>query len=160
VVSRHLHDRAERPGGRDPEAVVLSLHDERGHPHRVEFRQPARRRLPARAAGRPQREGETEHADRAGRVRGAARDPRAERTSADDEREAGELALAESLDDRRPDGVELSRRRAESVRQALIERGVPAERLEARGVGFLAPVASNATEAGRALNRRVELVLR
>ncbi len=56
--------------------------------------------------------------------------------------------------------IELSRRRAETVRQALIARGVPAERLEARGVGFLAPIASNATEAGRALNRRVELVLR
>ncbi len=56
--------------------------------------------------------------------------------------------------------IDLSRQRAESVRQALIERGVPADRLEARGVGFLAPLASNATEAGRALNRRVELVLK
>jgi len=53
----------------------------------------------------------------------------------------------------------LSQRRAEAVRDALVERGVAAERLEAKGVGFLAPVASNATEEGRARNRRVELVL-
>lgn len=55
---------------------------------------------------------------------------------------------------------ELSRDRAEAVRAALVERGVPASRLSAEGVGFLAPVASNETEAGRARNRRVELVLR
>jgi len=54
----------------------------------------------------------------------------------------------------------LSQRRAEAVRDALVSRGVAAERLDARGVGFLAPVASNATEEGRARNRRVELVLR
>ena len=36
--------------------------------------------------------------------------------------------------------------------------GVSAPRLRTAGVGLLAPVGSNATEAGRALNRRVELV--
>lgn len=54
----------------------------------------------------------------------------------------------------------LSQRRAEAVRDALIARGIDAGRLDARGVGFLAPIASNDTEAGRARNRRVELVLR
>ena len=54
----------------------------------------------------------------------------------------------------------LSRRRADAVRAALIERGVAPERLEAHGAGWLAPVASNRTEAGRRLNRRVELVLK
>jgi outer membrane protein OmpA-like peptidoglycan-associated protein len=54
----------------------------------------------------------------------------------------------------------LSQRRAEAVMRALIDRGVPPDRLEARGIGYLAPVASNATEEGRARNRRVELVLR
>lgn len=58
------------------------------------------------------------------------------------------------------DNVTLSRRRAEAVRAALIERGIDGARLEAQGAGFLAPVASNASEEGRALNRRVELVLR
>ncbi len=56
--------------------------------------------------------------------------------------------------------LELSKRRAEAVRDTLIERGVGANRLDAHGVGFLAPVTSNASQGGRALNRRVELVLR
>lgn len=55
----------------------------------------------------------------------------------------------------------LSEERAESVVAALIEReSVEKERLTAAGVGMLAPVASNDTEEGRALNRRVELVAR
>ena len=36
--------------------------------------------------------------------------------------------------------------------------GIAQPRLSTAGVGLLAPVGSNATEAGRALNRRVELV--
>lgn len=54
----------------------------------------------------------------------------------------------------------LSRQRAEAVRAALIERGVAAGRLEAQGVAYLAPLATNRTEDGRRLNRRVELVLK
>lgn len=56
--------------------------------------------------------------------------------------------------------IALSQRRAEAVMQALIRRGVTAGQLEARGIGYLAPLTSNATEEGRARNRRVELVLR
>jgi outer membrane protein OmpA-like peptidoglycan-associated protein len=53
----------------------------------------------------------------------------------------------------------LSQRRAKSVVDALTQRhGIPASRLQAAGVGFLAPVAPNASEEGRAKNRRVELV--
>jgi OmpA-OmpF porin, OOP family len=55
--------------------------------------------------------------------------------------------------------MRLSRDRAAAVRDALVDRfGVEASRLVANGVGPLAPVAPNASEAGRALNRRVELV--
>lgn len=55
----------------------------------------------------------------------------------------------------------LSRARAEAVVRALETRhGVAPGRAVPAGVGPLAPVASNATEAGRALNRRVEAVLR
>jgi outer membrane protein OmpA-like peptidoglycan-associated protein len=44
---------------------------------------------------------------------------------------------------------------------ALVRKyGIAAARLEGHGVGPLAPVASNAEEAGRAKNRRVELVAR
>jgi OmpA-OmpF porin, OOP family len=56
--------------------------------------------------------------------------------------------------------LELSKRRAESVVAALAAAGIPATRVGARGVGPLAPVASNADEAGRVLNRRVEIVAR
>ncbi len=55
---------------------------------------------------------------------------------------------------------DLSLRRAQTVVEALISRGVDAGRLTALGVGPAAPVASNDTEDGRALNRRVELVKR
>lgn len=55
--------------------------------------------------------------------------------------------------------MDLSLRRAEAVTQALVSKySVLADRLKACGVGPLVPVASNHTEAGRARNRRVELV--
>lgn len=54
----------------------------------------------------------------------------------------------------------LSRQRADAIVAALVSKhGVAAARLKSAGVGFLAPVGSNATEAGQALNRRTELVL-
>ncbi len=55
--------------------------------------------------------------------------------------------------------LKLSQARAEAVRTALTARhGIAAARLTAQGVGPLAPVASNATDEGKAKNRRVELV--
>lgn len=55
----------------------------------------------------------------------------------------------------------LSEARARAVAAALVrDFGVAAARLEGYGVGPLAPAATNATEAGRAENRRVELVAR
>lgn len=54
----------------------------------------------------------------------------------------------------------LSKRRADAVAAALAkDYGVARDRLTANGVASLAPVASNASDAGRAKNRRVELVL-
>jgi len=54
---------------------------------------------------------------------------------------------------------ELSQRRATAVVSALVAQyGVPAARLSSFGASFAAPVASNADEAGRSKNRRVELV--
>jgi outer membrane protein OmpA-like peptidoglycan-associated protein len=54
----------------------------------------------------------------------------------------------------------LSQRRAGSVAGYLTSRGVLADRLFVAGQGERQPVASNATEAGRAQNRRVEIILR
>lgn len=52
----------------------------------------------------------------------------------------------------------LSQRRAETVRAYLIQHGIAAERLTARGYGDAQPVADNRTAAGRSKNRRVELI--
>ena len=51
----------------------------------------------------------------------------------------------------------LSQDRADSVASYLRSQGLPASRIKAVGYGFNQPVASNATEAGRAQNRRVEI---
>ncbi|MDD0811630.1 OmpA family protein [Curvibacter sp. RS43] len=53
----------------------------------------------------------------------------------------------------------LSEARAQTVRNALQALGVPAQRLSTVGYSFKRPVASNATEEGRRLNRRVEVLI-
>jgi outer membrane protein OmpA-like peptidoglycan-associated protein len=55
--------------------------------------------------------------------------------------------------------LELSQKRAESVREALIVLGVAEERITAMGMGEDFPIASNDDEAGRAQNRRVDVIL-
>jgi outer membrane protein OmpA-like peptidoglycan-associated protein len=55
--------------------------------------------------------------------------------------------------------MELSQRRAESVRAYLVSRGFPAEKISARGMGPDKPIAENGTAEGRANNRRVEIVI-
>ena len=55
----------------------------------------------------------------------------------------------------------LSKQRAAAVEAALVQdHGIPAQRLTSWGIGYLSPVATNQTDDGRALNRRVELVER
>ncbi len=55
--------------------------------------------------------------------------------------------------------LDLSKRRAEAVAAELVKSfRIAQARLRTAGVGLLAPVGTNATDAGRALNRRVELV--
>jgi len=54
----------------------------------------------------------------------------------------------------------LSQRRADAVKTFLQTGGISGDRLETQGFGASTPVADNATELGRAQNRRVELVKR
>ena len=53
----------------------------------------------------------------------------------------------------------LSERRAQSVRDYLVQQGISQYSVEAHGFGKTAPIASNDTAEGRQQNRRVELVL-
>ncbi|HIJ39783.1 MAG TPA: OmpA family protein [Deltaproteobacteria bacterium] len=54
--------------------------------------------------------------------------------------------------------AKLSEKRAMAVRDYLAKKGVNSKRLYPVGYGSLRPIATNKTEAGRELNRRVELV--
>ncbi|MEN9451977.1 MAG: hypothetical protein RLZZ369_1036 [Pseudomonadota bacterium] len=60
-------------------------------------------------------------------------------------------------DQRFSDNLELSAQRALKVTRALIEEGMPSSQVFAAAFGAEQPVASNADEQGRALNRRVEM---
>jgi OOP family OmpA-OmpF porin len=55
--------------------------------------------------------------------------------------------------------AELSQQRAEAVRLALIERGIPPDQLVSAGYGETQPIASNDTEEGREANRRIAFTL-
>lgn len=54
---------------------------------------------------------------------------------------------------------ELSEDRARAVRDYLVKRGIDPNRIELEGRGESNPVASNATPEGRAMNRRVEIII-
>jgi OOP family OmpA-OmpF porin len=69
------------------------------------------------------------------------------------------VEVAGHTDDRGADAynLDLSQRRAQAVADYLVEMGIDAARLVAKGYGESAPVADNSTASGRADNRRVEL---
>src|SRR5580698_3343063 len=54
---------------------------------------------------------------------------------------------------------DLSQRRAQSVRDYLVSRGIAADCVTAQGFGLTRPIADNASAEGRANNRRVEIVV-
>lgn len=64
-------------------------------------------------------------------------------------------------DDQGPDdkNMELSQQRADSVKAYLIEKGIAADRVEAKGYGETMPIGDNKKGAGRAMNRRIEFKL-
>ncbi len=57
---------------------------------------------------------------------------------------------------KRQNNIRLSRKRAEAVKQYLVELGLSPDMLTAVGFGADRPVASNRTQAGRAQDRRIE----
>jgi OOP family OmpA-OmpF porin len=71
------------------------------------------------------------------------------------------LSIAGHTDNRGPAALNLrlSRERAASARQYLLSKGIPDARVEMRGYGASHPLTTNATEAGRTQNRRVEFDL-
>jgi len=73
----------------------------------------------------------------------------------------GKIRIEGHTDSRgnRKRNIRLSQDRAEAVRDYLVKRGVPADRLEAQGFGPDRPVVSNRTSKGREENRRVEFVV-
>lgn len=80
--------------------------------------------------------------------------------------ERNELLMVSGFTDDRPmrersrrfeDNLELSAQRALTVTRALIAEGMPATQVFVAAFGAQQPVASNTTEEGRALNRRVEI---
>lgn len=78
-----------------------------------------------------------------------------------DNPEVGPVLVEGHTDNRggRSFNKDLSQRRARSVMEYLIKKGVDKKRLRSRGFGFEQPVATNATALGRAKNRRVEFTL-
>ncbi len=61
--------------------------------------------------------------------------------------------------DKWKDNLELSAQRAITVARYLIQRGIPENEIRAVGCGESRPVTSNASRAGKARNRRVEIVV-
>ena len=55
--------------------------------------------------------------------------------------------------------MKLSEQRAVAVKRYLMQSGIAPDRLETEGFGATRPIASNATEASRRLNRRIEFVI-
>jgi chemotaxis protein MotB len=69
------------------------------------------------------------------------------------------VPIGPALKERFPSNWELSTARATDVVRYLVSQGVPRNELSAQGFGDSRPVASNDTAAGRAKNRRVEIVI-
>jgi len=68
------------------------------------------------------------------------------------------LSIAGHTDSKGDDNynLRLSYERAAAARKYMLDKGIPAERIEARGYGETKPIADNKTAAGQALNRRVD----
>ena len=105
VVPRHDHDLSRRAGRRYPERITLALHDKSRHAHRIKLIQAALLRLVC-AARWFERKGKAEHAHRARLLGCAAGNSTAHRTTARNDRQAGQGTGRQLPDDRDPRFVE------------------------------------------------------
>lgn len=55
--------------------------------------------------------------------------------------------------------MKLSKERAHAIAEALVQRGIPAQKFICKGSGGTKPIADNSTPEGKALNRRVEITI-
>ena len=76
-----------------------------------------------------------------------------------DPRQTGRLEVTGHTDNNQTAAynLDLSKRRAETVRQMLLQSGIPEDQVELGWHGLHLPAATNATDNGRAMNRRVEV---
>lgn len=76
-----------------------------------------------------------------------------------DPRQTGRLEVTGHTDNNQTAAynLDLSKRRAETVRQMLLQSGIPEDQVELGWHGLNLPAATNATDNGRAMNRRVEV---
>jgi hypothetical protein len=150
VVAPHSHHGAERPGRRDPELVSLALHDQSRDGQSIELGQTALGRLSTGSSRRQQGEGEAQHSDGADRLRRPTGHARAQRATADDERQVLQLVLAQVVDHGRPRSVELSRRRGRAApgdAVGLLDEG-DIEPFRARDIGGRDEVSRGHASAG------------
>jgi hypothetical protein len=110
VVAGYLDHCALSIGGRDPERVAGSLHDESRNRNRVQFRKTARARSRLRTLRRLQRKGQTHHRDRIRKAGSTARNPRPQRTTSNQQRQAAQLPLPQAGNHHQPRCVKLARR--------------------------------------------------
>jgi hypothetical protein len=103
--SRYAGNLAARAFGRHPEGVALPLYDEGRDFDLIELAEAAL----LGAARRVEWEGEAHDGDRVRLGCGAARDPRAQRSTTGQDREAAEGTVAQLRDDRGPGRVQLGR---------------------------------------------------
>ena len=111
MVAGHDDHGAIRPGRRQAERVPLTLDDEGRNRHVVELVEPALDGLAGRASGWLEWECKAEHRDRSDDVGRPAGDPRAGRSSADDQRKRVKVVVCQVVDDRDPRRIQLVPRR-------------------------------------------------
>ena len=111
MVALNLDHYALAVGGRHPERIAGSLHDQSRDRDRVQFGKSARRRSCSLGPPRLQRECETHDCDCFGHGGGAAGNPRAQGTATNQQRQVAQLPLPQSIDHGDPGGVELARGR-------------------------------------------------